>query len=96
MIRSIRVRLLLWYAVVLTGELTEEEVRFHATAILASGGMVLSGDDLAEGKPTLPLLIAMERAIVYGAVLAGMAMFHQFAFQEASAALPRSYRIALG
>jgi alpha-galactosidase len=42
----------LWWndpdAVVLTGELTEEEVRFHATAIFASGGMVLSGDDLTQ------------------------------------------------
>jgi alpha-galactosidase len=28
------------------GTLTEEEFRFHATAIYASGGMVLSGDDL--------------------------------------------------
>ena len=42
----------LWWndpdAIVLTGELTEEEVRFHATAIFASGGMVLSGDDLTQ------------------------------------------------
>ena len=39
----------LWWndpdAVVLT-ELGAEEVRFHATAIAASGGMILSGDDL--------------------------------------------------
>ena len=27
------------------GTLTEEEFRFHATAIYASGGMILSGDD---------------------------------------------------
>jgi alpha-galactosidase len=33
-------------AVVLTGELPEEEFRFHATAIYATGGMILSGDDL--------------------------------------------------
>ena len=42
----------LWWndpdAVVLTGDLTEEEVRFHATSIYASGGMVLSGDDLTQ------------------------------------------------
>jgi alpha-galactosidase len=40
----------LWWndpdAVVLTGELPENEYRFHATAIYASGGMILSGDDL--------------------------------------------------
>src|SRR4030095_10385393 len=40
----------LWWndpdAVVLTGALTDEEFRFHATAIYASGGMILSGDDL--------------------------------------------------
>src|SRR5207245_8708201 len=42
----------LWWndpdAVVLTGDLTEEEFRFHATAIYASGGMVLSGDDITQ------------------------------------------------
>jgi alpha-galactosidase len=40
----------LWWndpdAVVLTG-LGGEEVRFHATAVYATGGMILSGDDLA-------------------------------------------------
>jgi len=40
----------LWWndpdAVVLAGEITDEECRFHATAIYASGGMVLAGDDL--------------------------------------------------
>lgn len=44
----------LWWndpdAVVLVGRPTEEEVRFHATVALASGGMLLSGDDL----PNLP------------------------------------------
>ena len=38
---------------VLTGELPDNEVQFHATAIFASGGLVLSGDDLtkiSEGK----------------------------------------------
>jgi len=44
----------LWWndpdAVVLTG-LPEEEVRFHATAIYASGGMLLSGDDLTKVAP---------------------------------------------
>ncbi len=40
----------LWWndpdAVVLAGDLTDTECMFHATAIYASGGMVLSGDDL--------------------------------------------------
>jgi alpha-galactosidase len=40
----------LWWndpdAVVLAGELSDVECQFHATAIYASGGMVLSGDDL--------------------------------------------------
>jgi alpha-galactosidase len=50
----------LWWndpdAVVLTG-LPEEEVRFHATVIHASGGMLLSGDDLSKVEPaTLELL----------------------------------------
>jgi len=40
----------LWWndpdAVVLTGDLPEEEFRFHASVIYASGGTVLSGDDL--------------------------------------------------
>jgi alpha-galactosidase len=45
----------LWWndpdAVVLAGELTDAECLFHATAILASGGMVLSGDDLTAMPP---------------------------------------------
>jgi alpha-galactosidase len=45
----------LWWndpdAVVLTGELSEEEFRFHATSIYASGGMILSGDDLTKISP---------------------------------------------
>jgi alpha-galactosidase len=50
----------LWWndpdAVVLTG-LPDEEVRFHATVIHASGGMLLSGDDLSKVDPaTLELL----------------------------------------
>ena len=40
----------LWWndpdAVCLTGDLPDNEFQFHATAIYASGGMVLSGDDL--------------------------------------------------
>ncbi len=45
----------LWWndpdAIVLTGDLSDEEFRFHATAIYASGGMVLSGDDLTMMPP---------------------------------------------
>ena len=44
----------LWWndpdAVTLSGNMPMEEYRFHATAIMASGGLVLSGDDLS----TLP------------------------------------------
>ena len=45
----------LWWndpdAVVLTGQLSDDEFRFHATAIYASGGMILSGDDLTSISP---------------------------------------------
>jgi alpha-galactosidase len=45
----------LWWndpdAVVLAGELTDAECQFHAIAIYASGGMVLSGDDLTAMPP---------------------------------------------
>jgi alpha-galactosidase len=45
----------LWWndpdAVLLTGDLTDDEFQFHATAIYASGGMVLSGDDLTKISP---------------------------------------------
>ena len=38
-------------AVVLAADLTDRECEFHATAIYASGGMVLSGDDLTTLPP---------------------------------------------
>jgi alpha-galactosidase len=45
----------LWWndpdAIVLTGELSEDEYRFHATVMYASGGMILSGDDLTTITP---------------------------------------------
>ncbi len=45
----------LWWndpdALTLSGNLPEEEYRFHATAVLASGGLVLSGDDLSTLAP---------------------------------------------
>ena len=45
----------LWWndpdAVVLMGDLPEDEVLFHATAVYATGGMLLSGDDLTAITP---------------------------------------------
>ncbi len=45
----------LWWndadALVLTGDLTEDEIRFHATVVYASGGLILSGDDLTQLPP---------------------------------------------
>jgi alpha-galactosidase len=45
----------LWWndsdAVVLTGALSDDEFQFHATAVYASGGLVLSGDDLTKIPP---------------------------------------------
>ena len=45
----------LWWndpdALTLSGNLPENEYRFHATAVLASGGLVLSGDDLGTLPP---------------------------------------------
>lgn len=45
----------LWWndpdAVVLTGDLSDDEYQFHATAVYAAGGMVLSGDDLTRMPP---------------------------------------------
>jgi alpha-galactosidase len=51
----------LWWndpdAIVLTGDLPDNEVQFHATAIYASGGMLLSGDDLTKiGAEKLAML----------------------------------------
>ncbi|HET8782167.1 MAG TPA: glycoside hydrolase family 36 protein [Pyrinomonadaceae bacterium] len=51
----------LWWndsdAVVLTGDLPDNEFEFHATAIYASGGMILSGDDLTKiGEQKLAML----------------------------------------
>ncbi|HLK63913.1 MAG TPA: glycoside hydrolase family 36 protein [Bryobacteraceae bacterium] len=45
----------LWWndpdALTLSGTMPAEEYRFHATAVLASGGLVLSGDDLSTLPP---------------------------------------------
>ena len=55
----------LWWndpdAIVLTGELPEHEFRFHATAIYATGGMILSGDDMTKiAEPRLAMLRQLE------------------------------------
>ena len=55
----------LWWndpdAIVLTGTLPENEYRFHATAIYATGGMILSGDDLTTiPEPRLAMLRQLE------------------------------------
>ena len=52
---------MLWWndpdAVLLTGALSDNEFQFHATAAYASGGMVLSGDDLTSiPAPRLAML----------------------------------------
>src|SRR6185437_15369952 len=51
----------LWWndsdAIFLTGDLPDNEFQFHATAIYASGGMLLSGDDLTKiGAEKLSML----------------------------------------
>src|SRR5262249_31380165 len=51
----------LWWndpdAVVLTGDLADNEFQFHVTAIYACGGMLLSGDDLTKiPAPRLAML----------------------------------------
>jgi alpha-galactosidase len=55
----------LWWndpdAVVLTGDLSPLEFQFHATTIYATGGMVLSGDDLTKISPER---LAMLRKLV--------------------------------
>src|SRR5262245_33245025 len=55
----------LWWndpdAVVLTGDLPDTEFQFHATVIYASGGMVLSGDDLT--KIPAPRLVMLKKLL---------------------------------
>jgi alpha-galactosidase len=62
----------LWWndpdAIVLTGDLPEEEFRFHATAIYASGGMILSGDDLTKiGVARMAMLRKLQPPIAQAA-----------------------------
>jgi alpha-galactosidase len=89
----------LWWndpdAIVLTGELPEHEFIFHATAIYATGGMVLSGDDLtAMPAPRMAMLekllpptgvaaIFQDQALRVGSVtLAGKRMVCLFNWDE--------------
>jgi alpha-galactosidase len=55
----------LWWndpdCILLTGDLTDDEYLFHATAIAATGGMLLSGDDLTRITPER---LAMLRKLV--------------------------------
>jgi alpha-galactosidase len=55
----------LWWndpdCVLLTGELSEAEYLFHCTAIYATGGMILSGDDLT--KITAPRLAMLNKLV---------------------------------
>jgi alpha-galactosidase len=52
----------LWWndpdAVVLTGPLSDEEFQLHATVVYASGGMILSGDDLTKIPPARLAMLA--------------------------------------
>ena len=69
----------LWWndpdAILLTGALSEDEFRFHATAIYASGGMILSGDDLTTiTAPRLAMLKALQPPTGRAARFSGPAM----------------------
>jgi alpha-galactosidase len=76
----------LWWndpdAVILTGGLTEDEFRFHAAAIYATGGMVLSGDDLTTiPEPRLAMLKKLVppigRAAIFADQLLEVGIVHQ-------------------
>jgi alpha-galactosidase len=69
----------LWWndpdAIVLTGGLSEDEFRFHATVIFASGGMILSGDDLTTiTPPRLAMLKKLQPPTGRAARFAGTSM----------------------
>ena len=68
----------LWWndpdAIVLAGTLPENEFQFHATAAFASGGMMLSGDDLT--------LIPEDRAVMLKKMLPPTAVSAKFADQS--------------
>jgi alpha-galactosidase len=84
----------LWWndpdAVVLTGTLSDDEFRFHATAIYASGGMILSGDDLTT--------ISAERLVMLRKLLPPTGVAAQFeddSLQVGVMKLPDARRVCL-
>jgi len=77
-------------AVVLTGDLSDDEFTFHATAIAASGGMVLSGDDLTSIPPAR---LAMLRKLLPPTGAA--ARFVDDALEVGTIALARERRVCL-
>jgi alpha-galactosidase len=84
----------LWWndpdAVLLTGDLSDQEFQFHATAVYASGGMVLSGDDLTKISPER---MAMLRELVPPAGVA--AEFQDEAMQVGFVKGPESLMVCL-
>jgi alpha-galactosidase len=84
----------LWWndpdAIVLTGDLTEDEFSFHATAIFASGGMLLSGDDLTV---IAPARLAMLRKLVPPTGIA--ARFDDDALEIGVVTLPQSRAVCV-
>ncbi len=61
---------LLWWndpdCILLTGDLSDDEFRFHATSVYAAGGMVLAGDDMPKLSPTR--LATLKRVLTHRAV----------------------------
>ena len=77
-------------AIVLTGDLSEEEFRFHATAIYACGGMILSGDDLTTiSAPRLAMLRKLQPPT------ARAARFADDSLQVGTIALPKAFAVVL-
>jgi alpha-galactosidase len=69
----------LWWndpdCLLLTGDLSDDEYRYHATSIFASGGMLLSGDDLTKITPArMAMLKKLAPPTGKGAVFADTAM----------------------
>ncbi len=84
----------LWWndpdCVLLAGKLTDGEFMFHATAVYASGGMVLSGDDLPRVTPER---LAMLRKLVPSTGVA--ARFDDSTFRVGRVALPGRQMLCL-
>src|SRR5438105_1446094 len=84
----------LWWndpdAIVLTGDLSDAEFMFHATAIYASGGMLLSGDDLTS-IPAARLAVLRKLLPPTGVA----AQFESDALDIGIVRLPRGRRVCL-